>query len=162
MTVPRGAAPDDPAPEDDALRWGDVDDPTYTEGREPDAAAVSGGVGDADGGHPQPGIRNDPASSDPPVLGGVLLVVYGFLAGLYVLSVVGWVAGLPLDSYSSPVLAFEILYQFGQFLAIVSPVLWFITVFLLTRGRRAVDRVAALAVGILIVAPWPLILGAAR
>jgi hypothetical protein len=138
--------------DDEALDWGDgADDPTYVDGaRRPDAPVP------AEGPTPAPAADDDAVTPGPGILASVLVVAYGILAGVYALSVIGWISSLAADTYSSSVLAFEILYQFGQFLAIVSPVLWFAAVFVATR-TRPVARVVALAIGVLVIAPWPLI-----
>lgn len=92
----------------------------------------------------------------------MLLVTYGILGGIHVIYVVGWVVALQrlnnLSVPSSDALS-EIMFQLGEALAIVSPVAWFAAAFMLTRGRRPIVRLLWLVAGLLVVAPWPYILG---
>lgn len=133
--------------DDDALSWGDeVDDSTHVHGVA--AAPVDGATSDSVA----------PAASVSPSAGSsVLLVVYGVFGGVYLLFVIGWVIGVQRDTYTAPDLVSEIMYQFGEFLAIASPVLWFVTTLVLTRDRRAITRFLWLLAGVLMLAPWPFI-----
>jgi hypothetical protein len=51
------------------------------------------------------------------------------------------------------------MYQFGEFLAIASPALWFGAVFLLTRGRAPLVTVLWLVIGLVVLVPWPTLFG---
>lgn len=95
-----------------------------------------------------------PASMPAP-----LLITYGILAGLYLIYTVGWVITVTRSTTSLPSLLGEIMFQFGEFLAIASPGLWFVAVLILTRGRRPVARLGWLVLGLVLVIPWPLLLG---
>mgnify|MGYP000137203610 CR=1 FL=1 len=108
----------------------------------PDAAAI------------EDGTDTGPASMPAP-----LLITYGILAGLYLIYTVGWVITVTRSTTSLPSLLGEIMFQFGEFLAIASPGLWFVAVLLLTRGRRPLARLGWLALGLVLVIPWPLLLG---
>lgn len=123
----------------DALSWGDESDPTHI-----DAPAESEAT--------TPMIA--------PGTGSGILVLYGVFAGAYLLSLVGWIIAVQRDTITLPTLFGEIMYQFGEFLAIAAPAVWFITVLVLTRDRRPVVRLLLLAAGLVVVAPWPFILGA--
>lgn len=126
-------------PDDDALSWGDETDPTHV-----DAPADK---------------RTPVDTTDAPATSSVMLVVYGIFAGAYLLFVVGWIIAVQRDTYTQASLLAEIMYQFGEFLAIASPAIWVGAVLLLTRGRRPVLRVLWLLLGLVLVAPWPFILG---
>lgn len=126
--------------EDDALSWGDESDPTHI-----DAPADSEASG--------PMITRGTSSG--------LLVMYGVFAGAYLLYIVGWVIAVQRDTITLPTLFGEIMYQFGEFLAIAAPAIWFAIVLALTRDRGPLARLALLVVGLVVVAPWPFILGAA-
>lgn len=131
--------------DDDALSWGgESDDPSYLDGARSAAPA--------DVAEPEPVV---PASATA----SALLVAYGVFGGVYLLYLLGWVLSVQRDTFTATGLFFEIMYQFGEFLAIVSPALWFGLVLLLTRGRRPALRLAWLAAGIVLLAPWPFILG---
>lgn len=129
-------------PDDDALSWGDESDPTHV-----DAPAET---------------REASDRQDGPATSSTMLVVYGIFGGAYLLYVVGWVIAVQRDTYTQASMFAEIMYQFGEFLAIASPAVWFGAVLLLTRDSRAVARVSWLLAGLLLVAPWPFILGGLR
>ncbi|GAA3750028.1 hypothetical protein GCM10022239_26700 [Leifsonia bigeumensis] len=129
-------------PDDEALSWAGETDPTHV------AAPAS---------------TKDAAKAAPPTgeaktgLGSVLLIVFGILAGIYLLYAIGW--GIHAFSHSVPVAGVfpVIMYQLGEFLAIVSPFLWAGAVWLLL--RKPAWRLFWLFVGVLVLAPWPFILG---
>ncbi|MCY7326170.1 MAG: hypothetical protein LH605_08585 [Microbacteriaceae bacterium] len=130
--------------DDDALTWGgESEDPSYLDG--PGSTAPTDGV------DPEPAV---PASATA----SALLVAYGIFGGVYLLYLIGWVISVQRDAFTASGLFFEIMYQFGEFLAIVSPALWFGLALLLTRGRRPALRVAWLVAGIVLLAPWPFLL----
>jgi hypothetical protein len=131
-------------PDDDAMSWGDESDPTHI-----DAPAK---------------VRQKAAasSSAAPATSSTMLVVYGIFGGAYLLYVVGWIIAVQRDNFVQGSLFAEILYQFGEFLAIASPALWVGAVLLLTTGSRAIVRILWLLAGLLVVAPWPFILGGLR
>jgi hypothetical protein len=53
------------------------------------------------------------------------------------------------------------MYQFGEFLAIVSPLVWFATVLLLTRDSKPISRLLWLLLGVVVLIPWPFLLSGA-
>jgi hypothetical protein len=129
-------------PDDAALSWGDETDATHVEA--PDA------------------VQKNPEMSPTaaPATSSTLLVVYGIFGGAYLLYVVGWIIAVQRDTYTQASLLAEIMYQFGEFLAIASPAIWLGAVLVLTRGGRVLTRVLWLLAGLLLLAPWPFILGA--
>ena len=97
-----------------------------------------------------------------PQIPAALLVTYGILAGAYAIFTLGWV--ISVQRYTSsfltspePLNAF--MFGLGEILAILAPALWFVATFLLTRGRKPLVRLSALLVGLLLVLPWPFVLG---
>lgn len=126
-------------PDDDALRWGDERDPTHVDAPTETQVAAE--------------------PTDAPATSSTMLVVYGIFGGAYLLYLVGWILAVQRDTYVQASLLAEIMYQFGEFLAIASPAVWLGAVLLLTRHSRALTRVLWLLAGLLLVAPWPFILG---
>jgi len=125
-------------PDDDALTWDDGDaDPTHVGGTRDERAAVNGPPVEAPGD------------------GSVLLVVYGVLAGGYLLATVGWLVAALRDRVQTGTALFDTMYLVGQLLAVAAPPLWFAAVLALTRDRRALVRVGWLALGLIPVLPWP-------
>lgn len=127
-------------PDEEALSWSGETDPTHIGAPAPTAATSA--VGDVVASKAQ-----NPA----------LLIVFGVLAGVYLLYAVGW--GIDAFTHSVPVAGvFQIImYQFGEFLSIASPFLWAGAVWLLL--TKPGWRLLWLFVGVLVLAPWPFILG---
>lgn len=96
---------------------------------------------------------------DAPRTSAFVLVVYGILAGVYLLYTLGWITSVARSTLPVNDLLAGIMYQFGQFLAIASPALWLAAAVLLTRGRKPVVRLLWVVLGLVVVAPWPFLLG---
>ena len=97
------------ADDDEALSWDEVSDPTHTA----TPAAAKPVV--------EPASVVEPAETKP-TTSSALLVTYGILGGAYLLYTVGWVISVFNDNriaYAD--LLSEVMYQFGEFLAIASP-----------------------------------------
>jgi hypothetical protein len=109
-----------------------------------EAPAVSTPVGDASAAAPSSSF---------------LLVTYGILAGAYALYAIGWLASILRSTLTLDNLLSEIMYQLGEFLAIVAAPLWFASVFFLTRGRRPIVRLLWLLAGLVVLVPVPFVLG---
>ena len=102
-------------------------------------------------------------ASAPKATPAALLVTYGILAGGYLIYTIGWVISIQrLNAVrvasSEPLNA--IMFSLGEALAIASPVIWFGSMFLLSRGRKPIIRLLLLLVGLVAVLPWPFVLGA--
>ncbi len=158
-----------PASDDDAaFRWDDLDDPSYSDpslaalapepGDDGDASAASGDVEGADGGADAAADLERASDARSPL---VTLLTLAF-ALVYLAYTVGWIIGIGLVPLSGPTLVIEIMYQFSEFLAIIASPLWFAAVVALTREGRAAHRFGWLAVGTLVLLPWPFVLGLLR
>jgi hypothetical protein len=79
---------------------------------------------------------------------------------LFLLVVVGWILSTQLTSAPSTDLFTEVAWQFGEFVAIISGALWFLTVLTLTVESRTRIRVGWFALGVAVLAPWPILLAA--
>lgn len=126
-------------PDEEALSWSGETDPTHVAAPAPKAAAQ--GAGEVAGKAQNPAV----------------LIVFGILAGVYLLYAIGW--GVHAFTHSVPVAGVFpiIMYQFGEFLSIASPFLWAGAVWLLLKNPGW--RLLWLFVGALVLAPWPFILG---
>lgn len=98
-------------------------------------------------------------TSEPPAaMGSAQLVALGILGGVYALFAIGWlIGGLRLQGWR-PFLVTDAMYQGSLWLAVLAPLLWFATVFLLTRTARAWVRFAWLAAGVVLLIPWPFVM----
>lgn len=138
---------DDDAIDDDdaALSWAGDDDQGRSAPRlrepEPDAASA------------EPGTQPDavPGSRGRAVATAAFLVPYLAIA-------VGWILAAQDLSSGSVSLFGGILWQFGEFLAILAAPLWFAATLTLTRESRPLVRVGWLALGLAVLFPWPLLL----
>ena len=134
------------AEDDKALTWDGDSDPSHV------VAPVT----------KKPTVGAAPASETPVVKQGpssFLLISYGILGGMYLLYTVGWLVTTfndnrePFDDVVT-----EVMYQVGEYLAIASPAIWFLTVLALTRRSKPIVRLLALVLGLFLLIPWPFVL----
>ncbi|MBX9472812.1 hypothetical protein [Microcella sp.] len=160
----RPSASDDDA----ALRWDDLDDPSYSdpslaalapEPADDDAAGAGSATADgaAAGVGAAPGLERASDARSP-----LATLLTALAAVVYLAYTVGWIIGIGLVPLSGPTLVIEIMYQFSEFLAIIAAPLWFAAVVSLTREGRAAHRFGWLALGALVLVPWPFVLGLLR
>jgi hypothetical protein len=141
----------DDEPDDEALSWGDERDASYVAGPAPVVAPT-----------PAAATDDEPVSAEPDApaaTSSFLLVSYGIIAGIYGLYTIGWLTTILRGTGSMSTMLGEIMYQFGEFLAIASAPLWFASVFFLTRGRKPILRLVWLIVGLVLLVPVPFVLG---
>jgi hypothetical protein len=136
----------DPIDDDDAeaLSWaGDEEQGRAAPRlRSPEAAA------------PEAGVVDERAEAPGSVGRRVAVVVF---AVPYLALAVGWI--FAVQFYSSPSDLFAgILWQFGEFLTMLVAPLWFAATLSLTREARPLVRVGWLALGLLVVLPWPVLI----
>jgi hypothetical protein len=87
-------------------------------------------------------------------LGTALTLLFGLG---YLALTVGWILGTGFTSSGSTSVLVDILWQFGEFTAIVAAPLWFGATLLLTRGSRMLVRAGWLLLGLGVLLPWPLL-----
>ena len=112
--------------------------------------------GESDEGLVAEGSDVAPATPRPKTDNPVLLAVFG---GLYAVWTIAWVLAIvaaPTQQAGS--LLDAIMYQFGEFLAIVAAPLWFGIVWWLSAGAGANRRLSWLLAGLIVLAPLPLVL----
>ena len=139
MSGSNGRTPEES--DDDALSWGTERDATHVESAVEEPAS-------------------DPhAIEAPEPTNSVLLVVYGVFAGVFLLYVVGWIIAVQSIGVGSAGALALILDRFAQFLAFLSPVIWFFGVLLLVPHTKPRTRILWLVLGVVVLAPWPFVLG---
>ena len=102
------------------------------------------------------------APNAKPQMPAALLITYGILAGAYLIYTIGWVVSVQRYNatvVTSPEPLNAFMFGLGEILAMLAPALWFAASLLLTRGRKPVIRLLALLIGLLVVLPWPFVLG---
>lgn len=90
-------------------------------------------------------------------MSNVMLVALGVLGGVYLLFSIGWiVGGLRLRPLASLIVADAMYFPWLVF-AVAAPALWFLAVWVTTKGRSAWIRISLLIVGIVLLVPWPFV-----
>jgi hypothetical protein len=107
-------------------------------------------------GTPDAVVGTDPdlAPAGPPPRRGTA-VITGVFALLYLAITVGWILATGYTSAGVSELLPQVLWQFGEFTAIIAAPMWFGTTLLLTPRRLGV-RVGFLLLGLGVLLPWPL------
>jgi hypothetical protein len=150
--------PLDEADDDDALHWAGDEARGRAAPRLRDADTASA---IADGG-PDAGAEQLAEPEEARTPGERALFAGTIVFGLVYLALsIGWISSAQLLVYPSLDLPGEIMWQFGEFLAMVAPALWFAAALTLTpegTGRRGLRRMLALLVGALVLVPWPSLL----
>ncbi|GAA3762538.1 hypothetical protein GCM10022240_13840 [Microbacterium kribbense] len=100
----------------------------------------------------------DLAEADPEPMGNATLIGLGMLGGVYLLFVIGWIIGGFRLQGKSQSLVTDAMFQGSFWLAVLAPIIWFGTVFLLTRGKAAWLRIVWLVAGFILLVPWPFIM----
>lgn len=91
-------------------------------------------------------------------MGNASLIALGIIGGFSLLYAIGWlIGGLRLQDTAQFLVA-PVAYQVSLWLAILAPIVWFGTVYLLTTASRAWVRFAWLIGGVLFLIPWPFIM----
>lgn len=76
----------------------------------------------------------------------------------YLLLTIGWVLSVEQLSSGAVDVGYEIVWQFGEFLAMLSAPIWFAATLALTRDSRPLLRSGWLALGLGVLLPWPILL----
>ena len=87
------------------------------------------------------------------------LVGTGVFGGIFLGYTVGWLLSVQAIGSGATDLFGEIMWQFGEFLAIISAALWFAATLYLTRESRTAVRFGWLALGVVLLVPWPIVWG---
>lgn len=139
------ARPDDDVFDDDeALRWAGDDEQGRVAPRLRSTDEPSVAVEDDDDVEEAPGGRGRRAATVS-------------FAVPYLALTIGWVFAVQLADSPPDVLP-AVLWQFGEFLAMLAAPLWFAATLTLSRDARPRVRVGWLALGTLVLLPWPIIL----
>jgi hypothetical protein len=154
--------------DEDALSWDGDDDPTLDLGSSAvpgaDTSAGREAVATAAGAQDEASVRVEqpageaPDAHDRTPMGNGTLIALGVMAGMYALFAIGWlIGGLRLQGRAQ-YLVLDVMYQGSLWLAVLAPLLWFATTLLLTRRSRPWVRFTWLAVGVVLLLPWPFVM----
>jgi len=156
---------------EEALSWDGERDASHVAGPVPVRAKpvrqrksrAGASTGSATDGRASTGSATDGRASTGSATDGptssFLLVTYGIVAGVYGLYTVGWITTVLRGGGTMSTILGEVMFQFGEFLAIASAPLWFASAFYLTRDSRPVVRLAWLIAGLVLLVPIPFVLG---
>ncbi|QNO36961.1 hypothetical protein H4J02_10880 [Protaetiibacter sp. SSC-01] len=149
--TPRDPEPVDETDDDDALSWaGDDDRGRMTPRLRDETDAAPAGADDAP-------LEEAPVVPRTPAERAFQLGTYAFGA-VYLAISIGWIFSVQLMFYPGLDLLGEVMWQLGEFLAMVAAALWFAAVLTLTPEgvrRRGPKRMLSLLVGALVLVPWP-------
>jgi len=152
-------------PDDEALRWEGDDDPTLVPGwkrvgepaERPAGAVAHDDEDDAEASDRTVEPEDEPDAAMQP--GSAELVLLGVFAGVYLLYSIGWLftaTGFAALGADDPVSSF--MFTVGLWLAVLAPTLWYVTVFVSTRGRPRA-RLVWMLIGVVVLAPLPFVVG---
>lgn len=146
---------------EDALDWGDPDDPSWVDPGPDDRVDADEPAPGDEGADARDGAAAPVSTAASPAdrRRSAVTAATGLLAGVYLAYSVGWILSIGTLPLTGATLLIEVMYQFGEFLAIIACALWFGTVMALTRGGRPAVRFGWLAIGTLVLVPWPLLIG---
>lgn len=144
-------------PEEDALSWaGDNDRLTTGSPVSPRTDARGASV-------VGPGKKSRKTSALPdgsPARSGLssaALIGFGIFGGIYLLFTVAWlITALRNPTEIADVLG-NAMFQFGLWLAVASPAIWFGAVLFLAKEKNMATRMLFLLLGAVILIPWPYI-----
>ena len=154
MARPIDPAPDADDTDDEALRWaGDEEQGrarpllAASEDDEPAVASLEAAGVDED-------AHDERLRAPRDVAGTVAAILFGIV---YLALTVGWIYSVQLMTAPSTNVFAEVVWQFGEFTAMVAAPIWFAAVTASTRGRAGA-RVGWFAIGLAVLLPWPVIL----
>lgn len=111
---------------------------------------------------PEPASTPDVAAGplEREQMSSAMLVTLGIFGGVFLLYSVGWLisafrpdAAVPDDTVGA------FMFNVGQGLAVAAGPVWMAATLWLTRGSKPYVRIAMLALGVLLVLPWPFLRG---
>jgi hypothetical protein len=99
----------------------------------------------------------DEAAAERRQTGSVELVVFGVLAGVYLLYTVGWLLTAVRTATPGTSIVADAMYQLGLWLSVLAPALWFGLVSAVV--ARPARRILWLVIGAVVLVPLPFVLG---
>lgn len=137
--------------DDDALHWAGDEARGQASPRLAGPGTASAAQLDDDADELEPAPRRTPA--ERALQAGT--IAFGVV---YLAHSIGWIFSAQLLVYPSLDLLGEVMWQFGEFLSMVAPALWFAAALTLTpegTRHRGARRMLGLLLGALVLVPWP-------
>ncbi|MGK9146697.1 DNA polymerase III subunit gamma/tau [Plantibacter flavus] len=105
-------------------------------------------------------VTNDDEAGVREQMSSTMLITLGIFGGVFLLYSVGWLisafrpdAAVPSDTVG------EFMFNLGQGLAVAAGPVWMAATIWLTRDSKPSVRIAMLALGVVLVLPWPFLRG---
>lgn len=154
--------------DEEALGWGGDDDPTLAPVKPAGAAAaaatptaarrtVEEEADEAEDLLAEKDLAE--AEKETAQLSSAALIAYGVLGGVYLLYTIGWVISFTRVEIADIVTFGTVTDLVARTLAIAASPLWFISALLLTQKKDIRWTFIWLVVGVLVLVPWPFLLG---
>ena len=141
-------------PEEDALSWAGDDD-RLTTGSPLSAKRDAGGASSVKKPRSKTTSATTEVADEPQGLSSAALIGFGIFGGIYLLFSVAWlITALRNPTQIADVLG-NAMFQFGLWLAVASPAIWFGAVLYLGKDKKVVTRLLFLLLGVVILIPWP-------
>ena len=139
-------------PEEDALSWAGDED-RLTTGSPASAKREAGGASSV---KKSTTSKDHPSPDDShPGLSSAALIGFGIFGGIYLLYSVAWlITALRNPTQIADALG-NAMFQFGLWLSVASPAIWFGAVLYLGKDKKVSTRMLFLLVGALVLIPWP-------
>ncbi|GAA4664855.1 hypothetical protein [Frondihabitans cladoniiphilus] len=139
--------------DDEALSWGESSDKSYVEGP----------VVERTGWVPDQGLEDDDGDDDElpeGVMSSTMLVVHGVFGAIFLLFAVAWLKSISnvAPSFASPLA--DWMWRIGTWFAVASPVIWFLATVYLVPVAKPSRRFVWFVVGVVVLIPWPFLIGA--
>ena len=148
---------------DDALSWDGDDDasakPSSSAALPQGWKAVGKGSGDVEEAPTEADAvaQTEVVEEEPEGLSTTMLLLLGVIGGVYLLYAVGWtIGGLRLKPLANLIVD-DSMFLPWFVLAIAAPAIWFMTTWVLTRGKAAWIRIGVLLLGVVLLVPWPFV-----
>jgi drug/metabolite transporter superfamily protein YnfA len=141
-------------PEEDALSWAGDDD-RLTTGSPLSAKRDASGASSVKKSRTKATSKASATADQPQALSSAALIGFGIFGGIYLLFSVAWL----ITALRNPTEIADILgnamFQFGLWLAVATPAIWFGAVLYLGKDKKVATRLLFLLVGVAILIPWP-------
>lgn len=137
--------------DDEALSWGTSSDKSYVEGPVGSRAATA------------PDDEYDDEEDDDELPEGVLssgmLVAHGVFGALLLLYTVAWLRGVGSVQPSFDSTLAAAMWRLGTWLAVAAPAIWFAATVWLVPTTRSRTRILSFIAAVVILVPWPFVIG---
>jgi hypothetical protein len=102
-------------------------------------------------------VTSESESTDKTGLSSLALVSMGVFAGIYLLFTVAWLITTLRNPTAIADPLGNTMFQLGMWLTVAAPALWFIAVVVIWKNMGVVKQMLWLAVGVVVLIPWPYI-----